>query len=121
MKRILICEDEEFLVDAYRTKLAGTDFEVDIARDGDEALEKVDSFQPDLIILDLVMPKRNGLEVLRELKSSEKTNRIKIIIASNIDKSQTLKDAMELGAKEYFIKSSISIHDLIGKIERLLA
>lgn len=113
MKKILVVEDDEFLLDAYKAKLEkGGNYQIDVARDGEEALTKVSSFKPDLIILDLILPKKNGLEVLKELQANEATKNIAVIIASNIDQKDTVKEGLQLGAKEYFVKSNISINEL---------
>jgi len=119
-KKILIIEDDEYLVDSYRSTLETEDYEVMIARDGEEGVEKALSLKPDVIILDIVMPKKGGIEVLKELKSKEGTKNIPVLMASNIDQKETVKKALALGAKEYFIKSNISIDELVERVKKYI-
>lgn len=112
MKKILVVEDDEFLSDSYKDKLSNNEIQVSVARDGQEAIAQADSFKPDLIILDLVIPKINGVDVLKKLKANPKTKNIKVLIASNIDQREVVKETLALGAESYFIKSNISLADL---------
>src|SRR3989338_5059439 len=114
-KKILVVEDDEFLFDAYRLKLEKENFEVAIAHDGQEALKLVNSFKPDLIILDIVMPKMDGIETLKRLKKNSLTASIPVIIASNLDDTQKIYECRRLGAVDYFIKSNITINSLVEK------
>ena len=120
LKKILIVEDEEFLVDAYKTKLSLDQFDVTIARDGEEALQLVSQVIPDLIILDIILPGKSGLEVLKEIKTQPALAAIPVLIASNLDQQETINTALSLGAKDYFVKSNISIIDLVEKITSVL-
>ena len=117
MKRILIVEDEEFLIDAYLMKLKSDAFSVEIARDGEEAVAKIDASEYDLYILDLILPKKNGLEVLKHIRGKDGLKSKPVVIASNIDKRETLEEALKVGATDYFIKSEINLADLQKKIE----
>lgn len=120
-KKILIVEDDAFLLDAYQMKMTGqTDWDVSIAADGEAALASAKSIKPDLIILDLLLPKKPGLDVLKELKASASTKKIPVIVASNIDQKTVVQQAIDLGAADYFIKSDISIGDLIKKCQAYL-
>lgn len=116
MTKILVAEDDKFLDSAYKAKLSKTGFEVQIATDGDEALAMLETFTPDIILLDLVMPKRDGFATLEELKKSPKFQNIPVIVASNLGQKEDLDKARALGAADYIIKSDLSLDALITKI-----
>ena len=120
MKKILIVEDDKYLANALRVKLTHTGFDVKNAADGEEALKIVKEFFPDLILLDLVMPVKDGFTVLKELKDNENWKKIPVIIASNLGQKEDIDKGMALGAIDYIIKSDISLHDLIIKIKKIL-
>lgn len=114
MKKVLIVEDDEFLTDAYRAKFSHfNDIAVDIARDGNEALAKIDSGKPDAIILDLVMPNMDGYGFLQKLR--ERVTKVPILVSSNLDSQQDIRKAIELGAQDYFIKSDSTVKDIVDK------
>ena len=119
MKKILIAEDDKFLANAYRVKLSKADFEIKLASDGEELLETLKTFVPDLILLDLVMPKKDGFAVLQELKSMDAYKNIPIIVASNLGQKEDVDKAKKLGANDYVVKSDLSMKDLVNKITSL--
>jgi two-component system phosphate regulon response regulator PhoB/two-component system alkaline phosphatase synthesis response regulator PhoP len=120
MKKILIAEDDKFLASALRVKLTKAAFEVKNAYNGVEALTIANEFFPDLILLDLVMPVKDGFGVLEDIRNNSKLNKIPIIIASNLGQKEDIDKGMALGAKDYVIKSDLSLDDLIKKINTLL-
>ncbi len=111
-KRILIVEDDEFLSDAYKSKFEQK-FEVEIARDGEEVITKTNSFKPNLIILDMMMPKKDGLQVLKELKQNPESKDIPIIVSSNVDDPQAVKQAKQAGIAKYIVKCNVTIGELM--------
>jgi DNA-binding response OmpR family regulator len=116
-KRILIVEDDQFLVKVYTTKLNKEGFEIQMAISGEEVMEKVKTFKPNLILLDIMLPGQNGFEVLEALKKERKTKKIPVIILSNLGQDSDVKKGMELGAVDYFIKTDLSINDVVSKIK----
>jgi two-component system, OmpR family, response regulator VicR len=110
MKKIAIVEDEKSLAQAYKTILENHGYEVFVAYDGEEALEVVEKHSPDLVLLDLKMPRMNGLEFLRHLKQNTTT---KIIVFSNQDTQTDIDEAFRLGAKHYLLKSWAAPQDLV--------
>jgi DNA-binding response OmpR family regulator len=120
MKKILIVEDDKFLSSALRVKLTKSGFEVKNASDGEEALRIVAEFSPDLILLDLVMPVKDGFAVLEELKAHETWKQIPVIIASNLGQKEDIERGMKLGATDYVVKSDLSLDTLIEKINSRL-
>ena len=120
MKKVLIAEDDKFLASALRVKLTKSGFEVRNAYDGEEALKIAKEFSPDLILLDLVMPVKDGFGVLESLKNDINLKKIPVIITSNLGQKEDVDRGMALGAKDYVVKSDLSLDDLIKKITTLL-
>jgi DNA-binding response OmpR family regulator len=119
MAKVLVVEDDRFLVSAYRAKLEKSGYEVQIASDGDEALAVLKTFTPDIMLLDLVMPRRDGFSTLEEIKKDEKLAKIPVIVTSNLGQKEDIDKAMALGANDYIIKSDLSIEELVGKIQKV--
>jgi two-component system phosphate regulon response regulator PhoB len=120
-KRIVLAEDDRFLRRACETKLRQAGFEVHTAADGDEAVAVATQVVPDLLLLDLLMPKRDGLSVLRALRAEAQTRDIKVVILSNSSKELEMKNAAELGAVAYFVKANLSLQELCEKVTEILA
>jgi len=120
MKKILIAEDDQYISSAYKMKLAKENFEIELAYDGEETIAKAVSFSPDLILLDLIMPKKDGFETLKELKNNPKLQHIPVIVSSNLGQKEDKDKALALGALDYFVKSDISLADLLEKIKKSL-
>lgn len=120
MKKILVAEDDKFLANAYRIKLQKAGFEVKITNDGQETMNTVRSFMPDLIILDLVMPVRDGFSVLEEIKRDAGLKAIPVIVASNLGQKEDVDRGMKLGASDFIVKTDMSLDKLIIKINSFL-
>jgi CheY-like chemotaxis protein len=120
-KRIVLAEDDRFLRRACETKLRQCGFEVHAAVDGDEAVTLVQQTLPDLLLLDLLMPKRDGLNVLRALRQEAATRDIKVVILSNSSKELEMKNAADLGAVAYWVKANMSLQDLCDKVQAILS
>ena len=115
--KILIVDDEPDLLELLKTTLVGNGYDVVTANDGLQGLEQVDNENPDLILLDIKMPRMDGYTMLRELKKSEKTKHIPVIMLTVYDK---MKDIFELeGVKGYMIKSS-NDQEILNKIKKVL-
>jgi CheY-like chemotaxis protein len=119
-KSILLAEDDKFLRRAAETKLKQAGFDVRVAVDGDEALAQAREQPPDLMLLDLLMPKRDGLSVLKALKADTATAAIRVVIISNSSKDLEMQNASDLGAVDYWIKSNLSLQELCDRVQRLL-
>src|SRR5262245_5713470 len=98
MAKVLIVEDDQFLVIAYRKKLSLNGYEVDVARDGEEAKVVLQTSVPDIILLDLVMPREDGFQLLTELKQNQAWKNIPVIVASNLGERPDIERAKALGA-----------------------
>lgn len=121
MHKVLVVEDDTYLGNAYRVKLTKAGYDVRIALDGEEAIRFANSFVPEIIILDLIMPKKDGFATLEELRHDEKWKTIPIIVASNLGQKEDIEKSMRLGATDFIIKSELDLNDLITKIHTLLA
>lgn len=121
MAKILVVEDDRFLTSAYRAKLSKSGYDVQMAGDGEEAMEVLKQFVPDIILLDLVMPRKDGFATLAEIRQQTALQQIPVIVASNLGQKEDIDKAMQLGANDFIIKSDLSMDDLVVKIESLLA
>lgn len=120
MKKILVAEDDTFLAKALSLKLQKLGYEVTVAPDGAEALTCLRNAPPDLLILDLIMPVKDGFEVLEELKKSSPGKSVPVIVASNLGQKEDITRALSLGAQDYLVKSDMSLEELGNKIGHLL-
>ncbi len=116
----MIVEDDSFLMDAYTLKLSQTDYEVITAINGEEALSAFEKNHPDLIILDILMPVMDGITFLKHFMKDAENKKIPVIIATNNDQPEVAKEAIDLGAVDVFIKSDISIKDIVSKCNKYL-
>ena len=119
--KILIIEDDLFFQKFYRTQLEGQGFEIDIGKNGVEGLTKIDSFKPDVILLDIIMPEKDGFEVLETLSENGKIKNLPILVFSTLGQEKDVKRAMELGAKGFINKSFFDFNSLLEKIKQLAA
>lgn len=119
-KKILIIEDDSFLSEMYATKLEIEEFEVFIASNGEEGLDKMKLNQPDIVLLDLLMPEKDGFEVLREKSINPDIKDIPVIVLTNLSQKEQIKKCYELGAKDFLIKAYFVPTEVIKKIRSLL-
>lgn len=119
--KILIVEDEPALNDAYQTILRKEGYDVTVAFDGSEALELVKTFEPQLILLDLRMPKVSGIEFLKKYQAATKHPSVKIIVFSNLDAQKDIDAAYQLGAQRYMLKAWASPNELVKLVKETLA
>ncbi|MBU2542739.1 response regulator [Patescibacteria group bacterium] len=118
-KKILIAEDERPMARALELKLNKYGFEAKVVSNGEEALEELGKTKYDLLLLDLMMPKKDGFGVLEGIK--EKGYTIPVIVSTNLSQENDVKKAKELGAKDYFVKSDTPINEVIKRVEKVLA
>ena len=119
-KRLLLVEDDRFLRRACEASLRQRGFTVTTAVDGEEGLRMARSDHPDLILLDMLMPKLSGLDVLRALRADEATRALAVVILSNSSREQDVQDVTNLGIAGYFVKSNLSLEELGDRIDRIL-
>lgn len=119
-RRILLVEDDRFLRRAAEASLRQRGFEVTVAADGEEGLAKVRAEIPDLILLDLLMPKVSGLEMLRRLRADETTRGVAVLILTNSSREQDVQEINDLGVTDYLVKANLSLQELGDRVARLL-
>ncbi|HKW90589.1 MAG TPA: response regulator [Methylomirabilota bacterium] len=119
-RRILLVEDDRFLRRACEASLRQRGFAITTAVDGVEALDKARDEPPDLILLDLLMPRMTGIEVLRALRAEEPTRRIPVLILSNSSREQDAEEIKALGVADYLVKANLSLQELGDRVLRLL-
>lgn len=117
--KILVCDDDELLVDLLEYRLAARGFEVIVARDGLQAVSMADEQKPDAIILDMMMPGLDGNRVLNHLRSNDATAKIPVVMLTARKNEQDIVGALELGANDYLVKPFIP-EELITRLSRLL-
>jgi len=120
MKKILVVEDGSFMNVLYRSKLESRGHDVTVALDGQDALDKLEKTSPDLIVLDLILPGKDGFYVLDAVKKNEKLKDVPVVIVSNVSKQESIDKAKELGATDYLVKASMTFDELMEKIESYL-
>jgi DNA-binding response OmpR family regulator len=119
-KKILLVEDDNALADVYMNRLTGEGFEVRRVDNGEDALANAVEFHPDLIVLDVMMPKISGFEVLDILKNTPATTQIKVMMLTALGQESDQKKAKDLGADDYLVKSQIATNEVIKRIESLV-
>ncbi len=120
MNHVLIVEDEESLTRALKDNLESAGYSVSVAKDGEAVFTEITKKKPALILLDLLIPKKNGFDVLKEIKANPELNLIHVIILSNLGEDSEIKRGIELGASDYFVKSQHPIQEIIEKVEEYL-
>ncbi len=120
MSKILVVEDEEILLTAVTEELKNAGFEVVSAKDGQEGVAKALSEKPDLILLDLVMPKLDGIGALKQLKTNPETQNIPVVILTNLSDYDKVSEALALGAMDYLVKANYRLEELVAKIKTVI-
>lgn len=113
---VLIADDDAFFRTFYESKLTETGFSVETAADGKQALEKAKQHIPDLILLDIIMPEKNGFEVLQELSNDPQLQKIPVLVFSSLGQEKDVAKAKELGAVDYVNKGTLDFESLLLKI-----
>lgn len=118
MKKILLIEDEEIMVGLLQKKLVQEGYDFSIARNGEEGLEMIRKINPDLILLDIIMPKMGGFEVMEEMQKDKELKKIPIIVISNSGQPVELDKAQKLGARDWLIKTEFDPQEVVDKIKK---
>lgn len=120
-KKILIIEDDLFIRELYERTLAQSGFEVVGAADGAEGLTLAKDKKPDLILLDIMLPKVHGIDVLKKLKAESQTKKIPVIILTNLGQENIVNQAFKIGAVSYLIKMHVSPYEIVNHVKNFLS
>ena len=122
MAKILLIEDDQILAKLYQAKFQKEGFETDLALDGQEGIAHMKTFNPDLIILDLIMPMMDGFEFLQKMKDDPDLSfkNIPVLVLSNLGQESDIRRANELGAKDFFVKADVSLAQMVEKVRKYL-
>ncbi len=120
MKKILLVEDDDALASVYTTRLDAEGFSIRRVPNGEEALQATLEYKPDLILLDVMMPKVSGFDVLDILRNTPDTAHIKVIMLTALSQESDKQRAMDLGVDDYLVKSQVVIADVVDKIRQHL-
>jgi len=118
--KILLIEDDPFLSDLYKNQLEKAGHSVLQSFDPAEGLKTIVDVKPDLVILDLIMPKFSGMEILRKIRADETLKEVNVIVLSNIKDEKIVKEALDLGAKGYIIKTTVTPDQVPEEIKKYL-
>lgn len=119
-KRILIIEDDFFIRDLYVRQFIKDGYEIDTAENGNDGIVKAEEQKPDAILLDIMLPKVSGLEVLKKLKSNPTTKPSLVVLLTNLSEDDTIKQGFELGAEGYLIKSAYTPEQVVKEVVKLM-
>jgi len=119
MKKILLVEDESALQKTLGEVLGQEGYEIFSALNGEVGLRMAKDIKPDLILLDLILPKLHGFEVLKGLKGDEETKDIPVIVLTNLESMADIEKAIELGAKGYLVKAQYSLEEIVKKVKEV--
>lgn len=117
--KVLLVEDDKFLRTLLEKRLIGEGFTVETAVDGDEALNKMVATPPNIVLLDIILPKKSGFTFLEELQKDPNLAKIPVVILSNLGQSDDIQKGKTLGAIDYFVKATTSLEELIRKLRAI--
>ena len=120
VKKILLVEDDPLLVDVYTTKLKQVGFEVDVVEEGDRVMRAIREKNPDVVLLDIVLPQVDGWEILRSIKTDEATKNVNVIILSNLGQKEEVEKGMNLGAAKYLIKAHYTPSEIVEELQKII-
>lgn len=120
-KKILIVEDDEFLAEIYNKQFLQEGYESQVALDGEVALKILGQENFDLILLDIMLPKMDGLTVLEKIKANDKTSKIPVVILSNLSQDATVKKGLALGASGYLLKAQYLPQQAVNEVKKFLS
>lgn len=119
--KVLLIEDDKFLIKLYSDKLIREGFDVSMAVSGEEGLGKVTALKPDLVLLDVILPQKNGFDILSEIKLNPDTKHIPVVMLTNLGQDSDIKTGLDLGASDYLVKTDFSITKLPEIVRKHIA
>ena len=119
-KKVLIVEDDAFISSIYKTKLEREGFEALTAENGVEAMKLLEAIVPDMMLLDIIMPYMDGMEVLKSIKKDDRWKKIPVILLTNLSEKEKIDEALGIGADDYLLKSHFTPSEVLEKVNSLL-
>lgn len=120
-KKILVVDDEDSVREIYRHEFLNNGYTVVVAADGEEGLLKAGEELPDMVLLDIMLPKMSGIEVLRALKENQLTKKIPVLLLTNLGEETIIKEGFELGADGYLLKVSYTPAQVVEEVKKFFA
>lgn len=120
-RKILLIEDDSFLLSMYTTKFELENFQVVTAEDGEKGLRMIAKEAPDIILLDIILPKVSGFEVLKKIKSDDKLKEIPVILLTNLSQKSDIEKGLGLDANDYIIKAHFTPGEVVDKVKKVLS
>jgi DNA-binding response OmpR family regulator len=117
---VLLVEEDAFLANIYKTKFEMEDFKVTVADNGETGLMTAEKKKPDIILLDILLPKMDGFVVLEKLKASDKTKNIPVILLTDLGQKEDVEKGLSLGAEDYLIKAHFKPAETVDKVKKVL-
>ena len=121
VKKVLLVEDDATLRRSLEEYLKQSGFAIEIASDGEEALNNVNKYKPDVVLLDLVLPKMDGISFLKELRKDDSHVNLPVMILTNTDDIDSIGQSLDVGVTDYLIKHEWRLEDIVKKIKQRLA
>lgn len=118
--KVLIIEDDSYILDMYKMKFKASNFEVMVAQDGIKGLKILEKQIPDVILLDVIMPKMDGFQVLKAIKNKDSLKEIPVILLTNLGQKENIEKGFELGAVDYVVKAHFTPLEIVKKIREIL-
>ena len=120
MAKVLIVEDDQFLSRMYKKKFEVAGFEVEVAGDGEEGLSKMRTTRPDIVLMDIMMPKLNGIDAIVQAKSDLQIKNIPVLVLSNLSNTDDAQSAVKNGAMGYLVKSDFTPSQVVEKVKGII-
>ncbi len=118
--KILLVEDDSFLLNMYATKFEIENFEVVVAEDGEKGFRMASTENPDIILLDIMLPKMDGFDVLKQIKNNQETANIPVILLTNLSQKDDIDKGLDMGAIDFLIKAHFMPSEVVEKIKKIL-
>lgn len=120
-KKILIVDDEPMILNAYRDHLEREGYDVDVAHDGIEGLDKLKQSKPDLVLLDIIMPVMDGITMLENLRAIKGMDSLPVVFLTNLNTPESVAKALKVGSTQYLVKVNYSLDDLSKKVKEIMS
>ncbi|NCU41483.1 MAG: response regulator [Candidatus Moranbacteria bacterium] len=115
-KKVLLVEDDVFVSDVYSTRLSKEGYQVFLMNNGRDAVGWLETNTPDIVLLDIMMPYMDGIEVLKELRQKDSCKEVPVIMLTNLSEKENIREALSLGANDYLIKSHFTPSEIVTKV-----